>query len=262
MTALQTAVQCASEADFTEQVLKYKTLSEAQRFLMQFENMVMQYHDNFQSRVAANKKYRHMVQNARMYISHFIQVLNMSVIRGEIKREQKELYGLDPNNHIVPDLSSEEDLLVWGENIINGEQKRTQMGGFPIYNPAINKVKVHYDIFKEHQINHTMHKKTTTRVASDMEEMRKKADALILEICGRLLQRPAAIRPLVPLQELRTYLLLSSDGETFVAGNRQTVEARAGDTAHYPMVSRGVITPSSGWSRHVCGRLWCFSWKS
>lgn len=186
LTALQTAVQCASEADFTEQVLKYKTLSEAQRFLMQFENMVMQYHDNFQSRVAANKKYRHMVQNARMYISHFIQVLNMSVIRGEIKREQKELYGLDPNNHIVPDLSSEEDLLVWGENIINGEQKRTQMGGFPIYNPAINKVKVHYDIFKEHQINHTMHKKTTTRVASDMEEMRKKADALILEIWNQV----------------------------------------------------------------------------
>ena len=179
-------MQRASEADFTEQVLKYKTLSEAQRFLMQFENMVMQYHDNFQSRVAANKKYRHVVQNARMYISHFIQVLNMSVIRGEIKREQKELYGLDPNNHIVPDLSSEEDLLVWGENIINGEQKRTQMGGFPIYNPAINKVKVHYDIFKEHQINHTMHKKTTTRVAGDIEEMRKQADALILEIWNQV----------------------------------------------------------------------------
>lgn len=186
LTALQTAVQRASEADFTEQVLKYKTLSEAQRFLMQFENMAMQYHDNFQSRVAANKKYRHVVQNARMYISHFIQVLNMSVIRGEIKREQKELYGLDPNNHIVPDLSSEEDLLVWGENIINGEQKRTQMGGFPIYNPAINKVKVHYDIFKEHQINHTMHKKTTSRVAGDMEEMRKQADALILEIWNQV----------------------------------------------------------------------------
>ena len=186
LAALQTAVQRASEADFTEQVLKYKTLSEAQRFLMQFENMVMQYHDNFQSRVAANKKYRHVVQNARMYISHFIQVLNMSVIRGEIKREQKELYGLDPNNHIVPDLSSEEDLLVWGENIINGEQKRTQMGGFPIYNPAIDKVKVHYDIFKEHQINHTMHKKTTTRVAGDMEEMRKQADVLIVEIWNQV----------------------------------------------------------------------------
>ena len=182
LTALQMAVQRASEADFTEQVLQYKTLSEAQRFLMQFENTVMQYHENFRTKVSANKQYRKVVQNARMYISHFIQVLNLAVIRGEIKAEQKELYGLDPNNHIVPDLSSEEDLLVWGENIIQGEQKRTSMGGFAIYNPAIAKVKVHYDIFKDHQMSHTLHKKATSRVMGDVETMRKQADAIILNI--------------------------------------------------------------------------------
>ena len=36
--ALQTAVQKASEADFTEQVLTYKTLNEARRFLINFES--------------------------------------------------------------------------------------------------------------------------------------------------------------------------------------------------------------------------------
>ena len=58
LNALQMAVQRASEADFTEQVLQYKTLSEAQRFLMQFENIVMQYHENFRTKVSANKQYR------------------------------------------------------------------------------------------------------------------------------------------------------------------------------------------------------------
>lgn len=176
------AVQRASEADFTEQVLQYKTLCDARRFLMQFENTVMQYHENFRTKVSANKNYRRVVQNARMYISHFIQVLNLAVIRGEVKAEQKELYQLDPHNHIVPDLSSEEDLLVWGENIIQGEQKRTSMGGFPIYNPAIAKVKVHYDIFKEEQMSHTLHKKVTSRVMGDVESQRKQADAIILTI--------------------------------------------------------------------------------
>lgn len=176
------AVQRASEADFTEQVLQYKTLCDARRFLMQFENTVMQYHENFRTKVSANKNYRRVVQNARMYISHFIQVLNLAVIRGEVKAEQKELYQLDPHNHIVPDLSSEEDLLVWGENIIQGEQKRTSMGGFPIYNPAIAKVKVHYDIFKEEQMSHTLHKKVTSRVMGDVEAQRKQADAIILTI--------------------------------------------------------------------------------
>lgn len=186
LSALQTAVQAASEADFTEQVISYRTLTEAQKFLMQFETQVSQYHENFRSKVSANKQYRHNVQNARMYISHFIQVLNLAVIRGEIKKEHKELYKLDPNNHILPDLSSEEDLIVWGQNIIDGEQERVRLGGFPIYNPTINKVKVYYDIFKEHQVNQRMHLKTTSRVYENLESLRKDADAIILEIWNQV----------------------------------------------------------------------------
>lgn len=182
LKALQMAIQTASEADFSEQVINYRTLTEAQKVLTQFENQVMQYHANFDSKVSANKKYRHMVQNARMYISHFIQVLNLAVIRGEIKKEQKELYHLDIDNHILPDLSSEEDLLVWGKNIIEGEQERTRQGGFPIYNPQISKVKVYYDIFKENQVNQSMHKKSTDRVYENLEGLRQKADAIILDI--------------------------------------------------------------------------------
>jgi len=184
--ALQRAVQTASEADFTEQVITYKTLSDAQKFLMLFENQVSQYHTNFQTKVNANKQYRHVIGNARMYISHFIQVLNLSVIRGEIKKEQKELYKLDPETHILPDLSSEEDLLVWGQNIIEGEQERIRQGGFPIYNPNINKVKVYYDIFKEQQVNQALHKKNTSRVYEDLGELRQQADEIILDIWNQV----------------------------------------------------------------------------
>lgn len=186
LTALRTAVQRASEADFTEQVINYRTLTEAQAFLLQFENIMRQYHENFTIRVNNNKQYRHVVQNARMYISHFIQVLNLAVVRGEIKRGQKELYKLDPETNILPDLSSEEDLLVWGQNIIDGEKERVALGGFPIYNPAINKVKVHYDIFKEHQYNQQFQQKNDTRVAEDLVPMREKADQLILEMWNQI----------------------------------------------------------------------------
>ena len=184
--ALQTAVQKASEADFTEQVLNYKTLNEARRFLINYEGKVSQDHQDFQSKVSANKRYRHIVQNARMYISHFIQVLNLAVIRGDIKKEQKALYKLDINNHILPDLSSEEDLLVWGQNIIDGELERTKMGGFAIYNPTISKVKVHYDIFKEYQVTQQLHNKTANRSYEDMATLREQADALILDIWNQV----------------------------------------------------------------------------
>lgn len=102
MTALQKAVQKASEADFTEQVIRYQTLSKAQTFLAQFLNVVTQYHQNFNSKVSANKQYRHQVQNARMYISHFIQVLNLAVIRGEIRKDQKSYTNSIPNRISCP----------------------------------------------------------------------------------------------------------------------------------------------------------------
>ena len=180
--ALQNALERAQSADYTEQALPYKVQNEIQRFLVPFEHAVMQSKDNYKSSVTASKQFRHIIKNARMYISHFIQVLNLAVIRGEIKKEQKLLYGLDPHQHIVPDLSTEENLLEWGQKIIEGEQKRMANGGFPIYNPAINKVKVHYDIFCEHQRQHTFHVQNTERVHDNLEPLRTQADEIILNI--------------------------------------------------------------------------------
>lgn len=186
LKSMKQAVQSAQEADYSEQVLNYKTLNEVQRLLMKFEGQVSQYHDNVNSKVTANRSYRRIVQNARMYISHFIQVLNMSVQRGEIKREHKLLYGLDPESNTLPLLQTEQDIQEWGKKIIDGEQKRTAQGGFPIYNPAINKVKVHYDIFCENRTSHTLHHKNTTRVHEDLGELRTEADELILKIWNQV----------------------------------------------------------------------------
>ncbi len=199
--ALRNAVQRASEADFNDRVLSYSTINEAQRFLLVFENQVQLYHTNFETKVNANKQYRHVVGNVRMYISHFIQVLNLAVIRGEIKKEYKELYKLDPEVSYLPDLSSEEDLLEWGQNIIDGETERQRLGGFPIYNPSINKVKVYYDIFKEHHTNQEMHRRTTERVTEDMNELRRQADALIFDIWNQV---EAKFQDRLPYDRLRS----------------------------------------------------------
>ena len=182
LRSLQNALQRAEIVGFNEQVIPYKLQSETRQFLVQLENAVLQSKENYTSKVSANKQYRHIVQKARMYVSHFIQVLNLAVIRGEIKKEQKRLYGLDPENHFVPDLSTDECLMEWGQKIIDGELKRTQAGGFAIYNPAISKVKVHYDIFCEHMQSHQFRLQNTNRVQGDLGELRKQADALILQI--------------------------------------------------------------------------------
>lgn len=182
LRALKTAVQRAAESDFTDQVLPYRLSSEAETCLLKFENTVSQYQTNVDTKVNANKRYKRIVQNTRMYISHFIQVLNFAVLRGEIKKEQKRLYKLNENSNALPDLSTEEALIVWGKNIIEGETERMSLGGIPINCPAINKLKVHYDMFTENQLNQAMHRMSTTRSYEDLGSLRREADKIILQI--------------------------------------------------------------------------------
>ena len=115
--ALRTAVANADKQSYNTQVVNYKTLLEARNFLNVFEKQLSQYQHALDNQVSANKRYQQIVHNARIYISHFIQVLNLAVIRGDIKKDHKLFYQLEPGNHTVPDLTTEAALLNWGKCI-------------------------------------------------------------------------------------------------------------------------------------------------
>jgi len=151
LRALRTVIQKEEKLGFESRFISFKNVIDAKNFLAIFEKQQLHYQQALENQVNANKRYQQIIYNARLYISHFIQVFNLSVIRGDIKKEHKLFYQLDPEVHNVPDLSTENDLLHWGKCIIDGEHERIRNGGLPIYNPAIAKVKVHYEIFKEYK---------------------------------------------------------------------------------------------------------------
>ena len=182
LLALQTAVTKDEELPFNQKVMSLKLFSEARTFANNFEQKLLLYQNKLSSRIDASKRYQQTLNQARMYISHFIQVLNLAVIRNEIKKENRALYGLSPNSNNVPNLNAEENVLFWGKKIIEGEEQRMQNGGIPIYNPAINKVRVHYDIFKEHYDSQQLYKSTTDRSREDFAALLAEADRIILEI--------------------------------------------------------------------------------
>lgn len=186
LRALRTAVSEGNNLIYGNQVIQYKTIIEAQGFLAVFEKQMVQYKQMLDNQVSANKQYQQIVSNARMYISHFIQVLNLAVIRGDIKKEHKSLYQLDLNSHNVPDLSTETALLNWGRNIIEGENERIRNGGFPIYNPTIGKVQVHFEVFKEFKMTQKLHQSTTNKNWGDLAKLRDKADEIILDIWNQV----------------------------------------------------------------------------
>ena len=102
-------------------------------------------------------KFSEYAKKARLYVSHFIQVLNFCIARGEMKPAIRRYYGLDEKSSKVPSLVTEQDLLQWGEKIINGEQERLRnRDGNPIYCPSIALVKVNYENFKVQPVKAAM----------------------------------------------------------------------------------------------------------
>lgn len=186
LRALRTAIQQSEKQNYNEQIIAYKCLHDAKSYLGIFEKQLAQYQQTLESQVSANKRYQQIVHNARLYVSHFIQVFNLSVIRGDIKKEHKLFYQLDPNVHTVPDLSTETSLLHWGKCIIDGENERIRNGGLPIYNPAIAKVKVHYEVFKEYKSTQKLYQNTTTRNWEELVNLREKGDKIILDIWNQV----------------------------------------------------------------------------
>ncbi len=184
--ALQKAVEMEGFREKGELVLSYQTTQEAQQFLSKFQRAHHKYTQCHDLHTNSSKSYRKELAMARLYVSHFIQVLNMTITRGELRKDIKTAYGLDPDCPNCPDLNSESAVLEWGERIIKAEEERTLKGGVPIYNPTIAKVKVHWGIFNDHYFNQRLLRSNAAKSLEEVTEMRPQADDIILDIWNQV----------------------------------------------------------------------------
>ncbi|MBQ0057873.1 MAG: hypothetical protein KBT20_09475 [Bacteroidales bacterium] len=184
--ALKKAVEMEGYREKGELILSYQTTQEAQQFLSKFERAQRKYQQCYNLHSNSSKTYRKELAMARIYVSHFIQVLNMTIMRGELKKEIKTAYGLNPDNYNNPDLSSEQAVQEWGEKIIKAEEERASRGGVPIYNPTIAKVKVHWGIFNEHYFNQRLLRSNAANALEEVTQMRPQADDIILDIWNQV----------------------------------------------------------------------------
>ena len=193
--ALKSAVGKGDVYNVNELAISLNTLSEARNFLSKFEIAHNYYAQCYDNQVKESPKHQSNVKTARLYISHFIQVLNLSVLRSEVKPIHKKLYCLPIDNYNVPDLTSEAAMVEWGKRIIEGERKRTSQGGVPIYNPTIAKVKAHYDIFVDSYERQKALQVLTNRSLEGLATMRTRADELILDIWNQVEEKFRNISP-------------------------------------------------------------------
>ena len=178
-----------------DKILSIIELQELRVFTTAFEGAYFVLNQAMIDKNKAKSQYDDLFKNAQLYVSHFIQVLFLTVIRNEIRSESLILYGFPEHNPVLPDLSTEEAVLKWGENLIRGEAERTFRTGIPLYNPPIAKVKVHYELFKESIQSLTIYEKNLSRLQNNMETFRKKADELIWDIWTKVEERYSRTSP-------------------------------------------------------------------
>ena len=117
--------------------IDWKLINNAQTLHDHLLTATEQYKISMSAQVRNARKMDGQQYRASMFLSHFIQVLLMSVERGEIKRKQLLLYGLNEDTTSLPNIKSADGLLQWGPQIIAVEKERVKKGGKAIYNPSI-----------------------------------------------------------------------------------------------------------------------------
>jgi len=142
-------------------------------------------HEQAQARnklIRLNRDFHPILAKTRLYISHFIQVLNLSIQRDEIPAEARIHYHLPDQENRLPSLRTEQEILEWGERIIEGENTRLKTGGVPMMNPNIARVKVWYDQFKDSYYFQITASKSAQRANQKLQELRTEIDELIKKV--------------------------------------------------------------------------------
>jgi len=179
---MKTALEKGKEVPPHQMAYSAKTVVRLQRFLPLFEHNILLQRQAIASQNKKSKDYNEMVRKARIYLTHFLRVMNMAIFRGDLPAETRAYYGLATNESTTPSLNTDNELISWGRRIIEGEEFRIRKGGSPITNPTIAVVKVRFEKFIESWEFHKTLAKKTLDYTERTGEMRKEADDIILSI--------------------------------------------------------------------------------
>jgi hypothetical protein len=182
LKAMRTAYEKGKELPPFKLAFSQPTFQKLQSFLPVFEKNVAESRFTYANQIKKSKEYQQLLQKARIYISHFLQVMNMAIERGELPPSTRTYFGLSENDTRLPSLNSEEALLQWGENILQGEQERMRRGQTLIANPTVALVRVRFERFKDAYMAKKTMQKNTSRYFSELPALRKSADELIAQL--------------------------------------------------------------------------------
>jgi hypothetical protein len=187
LRALHAAITAAQKRSPEELAFSSNTLARLRAFFTNFETTIIHHKLARQQQEKNSPAYQDTVRKARLYLSHFVQIINFSIQRGDMKPDARKYYGFDDEKK-TPSFLLDSEVLEWGKKIIEGDHQRILHGGNPIYNPSIGLVKVKFDQFLDAYHFQKTLQNNTARWTSKVAELRIEADEIILDIWNEVEQ--------------------------------------------------------------------------
>lgn len=205
LRALKTLLDSNDIYTVRNRFIDWKTINRAQPAYDKLLTASEQYRMCYAAQLRNTGKGDKLQRNATMYVSHFLQVLMMSVERGEIKKSSLKLYGLEEDCNALPNIKNVSGLLEWGRLAVEGEKARIKKGGRPIYNPTIGMVSTHLDIFRENNEQQKRLQDRTAQALENLKKIRPEVDGVLLELWNQIEANFKNEPPEVRFTECRKY---------------------------------------------------------
>ncbi len=205
LKAMETALRKTDGLPPFQLPFSVSTFQELKYFLPEFKQAIAYQRETLERQTEKHLVHHESLKKARLFISHFIQVLNFAIIRGELKTETRKLFGLNEDAKKLPQLNAEKDVIEWGKKIIEGEHSRMMTGLSPITNPNIARVKVHYEEFVHAHNSQKYLQDAHNKAIQKTSNLRNKADDIILRIWNEVEDKLKDYEPEEKRQQAAAY---------------------------------------------------------
>jgi hypothetical protein len=182
LKALQTAFRKGKDLPPFKLAYTQGSFTRIQSLLPGYEHALSENKTAYNLQTEKTKDYHKHLRKARLYVSHFIQVINLAIVRGDLPVSARAYFGMDEDEKKLPSLQTDEELLEWGHKLIDGEKERRNAGLTPITNPTIAVVNVFFQKFLDVYTTQNTLKKRCQRAQSDLNEKRASIDIVIQQV--------------------------------------------------------------------------------
>ncbi|MBN2091643.1 hypothetical protein JW964_18660 [candidate division KSB1 bacterium] len=141
-------MQNENEAATKNPLVETETMGVMKQALLDFKTAITQRGKEAADQIPAVAQKEESKATCGMWISHFFQVLSLWIKRELHDEGIYKYYSMDVKGPAVPPLYQDNEVLYWGEQLLQGEAKRIADGGPAMMNPSAEQFKPIYETYK------------------------------------------------------------------------------------------------------------------